>query len=153
MGRKMVSLGTVPLPPNTGHRRRRRGAPVPAENLLRARVTNNPLSRASRNTASGRRIRDLYNEFAAVLGNPRSPTTQAELLALAELTTLCESKREQALNGERSGDKALSILVRLEGQVARRRRRLGLDQPPAAPVAPTLDEYLTQNYAQQEAAE
>ena len=76
-----------------------------------------------------------------MLGNPRSATTQAEILALAELTTLAELKREQALNGERSGDKALSILVRLEGQVARRRRRLGLDQPPAAPTAPSLAEY------------
>jgi hypothetical protein len=92
--------------------------------------------------------------LSTLRGNPKSPTTQAELLALAELTTLCELKREQALNGERGGDKALSILVRLEGQVARRRRRLGLDKPPAAgPVVPSLDEYLTQNYGQQEAAE
>lgn len=111
-----------------------------SDRKLRARVTNNPLSR-SRNTPSGRRIRDLFLEFAAMLGNPRSATTQAEILALAELTTLAELKREQALNGERSGDKALSILVRLEGQVARRRRRLGLDQPPAAPTAPSLAEY------------
>jgi hypothetical protein len=143
-----MGLETVPLP-----QARRSSSESSNESVVpgqRSRTTNDPLSRCSRYTKTGRRIRDLFLEFSHHLGRPRSPTTEAELLALAELTTLAERKREQALRDEPDSDKWLDNLIRLEAQVARRRRRLGLDRTKPPAPAPTLAEYLR---SKQEAAE
>jgi hypothetical protein len=95
-----------------------------------ARMSNNPLSRdvADGRTKTGRRIRDLYREFSQTLGHPGALATQAAILAVAELTALCEQRREQALQGV---DVNLDQLIRLESEVRRKMRRLGLDEPMA----------------------
>ena len=90
----------------------------------RSATTNDPLSRADGRTAGGRRVRDLYREFSRTLNDPQSLTTQAAILAVAELTALCELRREQALQGEAVD---LDQLIRLESMVARKLRRLGVE--------------------------
>ena len=61
----------------------------------RAKLTNSPLSvRASRNTALGRRVADLFRAFVTALGNPVDTVTLSNVLAAAE-------SKPQLLHGSR----------------------------------------------------
>ncbi len=94
-----------------------------------ARITNDPLHRAKGNTPEGRRVRDLYRAFAATLGDPGDPGTQAQVLTAAQLVAAAEVARTGLLEGR--GD--LDQVIRLENLSARALRRLGLNGKRAAP--------------------
>jgi hypothetical protein len=89
-----------------------------------ARVTNNPLHRASGNTPGGRRVRDLYRAYSLALGQPTDVITQAACMAAAEAVVIAEEARQRVLRG----DVGVSYddLVRLDHQADRKVRRLGL---------------------------
>jgi hypothetical protein len=77
---------------------KRPGTARPA--ALRARATNDPLhGRASRNTAQGRRIGDLFDAYLRAMGNPADALTQANALAAAELKVATEDARAKLLAG------------------------------------------------------
>jgi hypothetical protein len=91
---------------------------------LRARATNDPLhGRASRNTARGRRIGDLFDAYLREMGNPADTPAQANALAAAELKVAAENARAKLLNG---GDIDPDQVVKLEGAAARAERKLGI---------------------------
>jgi hypothetical protein len=67
---------------------------------LRAKLTNNPIAaRASRNTARGRRIADLYRAYAIALGSPSDTVTLSNVLAAAELKAASDVMRDKLLAG------------------------------------------------------
>jgi hypothetical protein len=91
---------------------------------LRARATNDPLhGRASRNTAQGRRIGDLFDAYLRAMGNPADALAQANALAAAELKVATEDARAKLLAG---GDIDPDQVVKLEGAAARAERKLGI---------------------------
>jgi hypothetical protein len=92
--------------------------PVPTR---RARVTNDPLSRNSQSTATGRRVADLYRSYLRAMPD-RSCIGQADALRAAELTVAAEEARARLLAG--SGDP--NAVVRIENLAARAVRKLGL---------------------------
>jgi hypothetical protein len=98
----------------------------------RAKLTNSPLRvRAHGWTAHGRRLRDLYLDYWAKIGNPTDPATQALCLAASELVVAAEAARARLLAGE--GDAALlDQVIRLENLSARAVRRLGIKPVTAA---------------------
>ena len=91
---------------------------------LRARATNDPLhGRASRNTAQGRRIGDLFDAYLRAMGNPVDALAQANALAAAELKVATEDARAKLLAG---GNIDPDQVVKLEGAAARAERKLGI---------------------------
>jgi hypothetical protein len=79
---------------------------------------------------TGRRFEDLARGFVKALGGDESNLTEPQRAAIrraAELSTLAEQMRCQALRGE---DVDRLALVRLEGQASRAVRALGIETPP-----------------------
>jgi hypothetical protein len=108
---------------------------------LRARVTNDPLSgRASRHSAQGRRIGDLFDAFIAAMGNTTDALAQANALAAAEMFVAAEGARAKLLAG---GDVEIEQVVKLQGAAARAERKLGI-KPAVKPAGPSLAEYLAE---------
>jgi hypothetical protein len=101
-----------------------RGIAVEPSVVRRAKLTNRPLARANGNTASGRRIRDLYRALMVAMGNPTDTLAQANALAAAELRAASEAARSRLLAGDGDADQ----VVRLEGAADRAERRLGIKQ-------------------------
>jgi hypothetical protein len=89
----------------------------------RAATTNRPQARIDGNSATGRRIRDLYRALMKRLDNPTDIVVQADVLALAELKTVAEAARLRLLEGT---DKRSDECVRLENLVRRAEARIGL---------------------------
>ena len=120
-----------------------RSTAVDPRRRFRSRTTNEPLRRANGNTAAGRRVRDLYRAFLAVMGNPVDPISQASALNAAELAVAVEQQRLAAARGD-----ALDIdaLVRLSNLADRAVKRLGLPAAPVKASGPTLESYLAANY-------
>jgi hypothetical protein len=113
---------------------------------LRAKATNHPLyGRASRNTAQGRRIGDLYDALLRAMGNPTDAVAQANALAAAELKVAAEDARAKLLAG---GDIDPDQVVKLEGAAARAERKLGLKPGAAVAAPPTPAEYLARRAAE-----
>lgn len=109
--------------------------PVPASRvrakLNRSRTTNDPLAvRASGNTRTGRRIRDLYRAMMAKIGSTDDVIIQADVLAAAELKVAAEDARSRLLAGEIVDP---DHVVRLEGAAARAERKLAKYAVPAKP--------------------
>ena len=105
---------TVASVPQTAPRRTSNG---------RAATTNRPQARIDGNSATGRRIRDLYAALMARLGDPEDIVVQSDILALAELKTVAEAARLRLLEGT---DKRSDECVRLENLVRRAEARVGL---------------------------
>jgi hypothetical protein len=106
---------------------------------LRAKLTNDPMAaRASRNTARGRRIADLYRAYAIALGSPSDTVTLSNVLAAAELKAASELMRDKLLAGA-AVDPVL--LVKIEGLANRAERKLGVRPVTAAKVL-SLAEHL-----------
>jgi hypothetical protein len=87
----------------------------------RSRMTNDPLVvRASRRSSQGRRIRDLYEAFMALLDDfSDNVLMQAAVLRIAELRVIGERLRAEMLARE-THDSALSEeLVRVENMIRR----------------------------------
>jgi hypothetical protein len=95
----------------------------------RSATTNRPLRRANGNTATGRRVRDLFRAYVTGAGNPDSDAFRAAALAAAELTVAAEAARAKLVAGE--GD--LDQLIRLENLASRSVRRLGIKAVPDKP--------------------
>jgi hypothetical protein len=95
-------------------------------------------------TALGRRVRDLAESFAVMLGGWPALTDMqtAAIRRAAELSALAEQSRAIALRHGCADPVALS---RLEGCADRAVRRLGLPQAPREPIGPSLDQYLAAN--------
>jgi hypothetical protein len=107
---------------------------------LRARATNDPLrGRASRNTAQGRRIGDLFDAYIRAMGNPTDALAQANALAAAELKVAAEDGRAKLLSG---GDIDPDQVVKLEGAAARADRKLGIAHRAPEVVGMTLGDVL-----------
>jgi hypothetical protein len=87
------------------------------------------MCRINGNTATGRRIRDLYRSYLAGMANA-DDACRAAVLAAAELVTAAEAARANLLAGQ--GD--VEQIVRLENLANRAVRRLGLRRT----EAPTL---------------
>jgi len=106
----------------------------------RAKATNRPLFRHSRNTAIGRRVRDLADAYALALGgwSELGDMLTANVLRAAELTALAEQARADAL---RNGNYDPLALSRLDGCANRAVRALGI-KPGAVPKPPSLSEHL-----------
>jgi hypothetical protein len=107
----------------------------------RAKITNNPRRLpVSGRTALGRRIHDLADGFADVLGgwSALGDVLAANVMRAAQLTALAEQKRAEAL---RDGNVDPLAVVRLEGAANRAVRALHLDRK-RDPAEQTLDQYL-----------
>jgi hypothetical protein len=77
----------------------RGAAAVEPPKRLRAKLTNSPLSvRASRNTALGRRVADLFRAFVAALGNPVDTVTLSNVLAAVERGDKAGERRKKGDN-------------------------------------------------------
>ena len=124
-----------------------RAATVEPPKRLRAKLTNNPMAaRASRNTARGRRIADLYRAYVMALGNPVDTVTLSNVLAAAELKAASELMRDKLLAGAPDVDHVL--LVKIEGLANRAERKLGI-APRVEPKPPkTLAEHLRERAAE-----
>jgi hypothetical protein len=109
----------------------------------RSATTNQPLRRANGNTATGRRVRDLYRAFLQHMGNPADTVTQSNALNAAELAVAVEQARLPAIRGEAVD---IDALVRLSNLADRAVRRLGI-RPGKASV-PTLAEHLARRAAE-----
>jgi hypothetical protein len=101
---------------------------------LRSRTTNDPSSRFDLNSAEGRRARDLYEGYVALMGNPSDTIALSNALAAAELKARAELSRK-------SPDVDPDVLVRLENLAHRAERKLGI-KPAAATPAPSLRAYV-----------
>ncbi len=89
-----------------------------------------------------KRIKALTATYKARLGAAADdPVVRADILDLAECTTICEALRAAALRGEPID---LLALNRLEGTTRRRRAALGLDGPPPEPPVPLLSDLLAE---------
>jgi hypothetical protein len=91
--------------------------------FTRSAVTNNPLSRGSGHTASGRRIRDLYQAYASGIGAD-DVAGQAAALAMAELRVAPENCRSVVLANAVDAT-LIAACARLEGAADRAERKLG----------------------------
>jgi hypothetical protein len=89
----------------------------------RSRTSNNPLSRNSAATATGRRINDLLRSYLRAMSD-HSASAQADALRAAELMVAAEEARTKLL----AGDGDATIAVRLENLAARAVRKLGIEQ-------------------------
>jgi hypothetical protein len=117
--------------------------------VLRSRTTNDPSSRFSLNTAEGRRARDLFEAFVALMGNPTEMILLSQALTAAELVAAAEMARAALLAG--TGD--IDQVIRLENLSARATRKLRLPSAAAAPAAaPSLAQYIATRAAATPAA-
>jgi hypothetical protein len=113
---------------------------------LRAKLTNNPIAaRASRNTARGRRIADLYRAYAIALGSPSDTVTLSNVLAAAELKAASELMRDKLLAG---ADVDPVLLVKIEGLANRAERKLGIKPRPEPAPVDALAQHLAQRAAE-----
>ena len=123
----------------------RGAAAVEPPKRLRAKLTNSPLSvRASRNTALGRRVADLFRAFVTALGNPVDTVTLSNVLAAAELKAAAEVTRAKLLAGAEVDP---MLVVKLEGLASRAERKLGV-RPVAAAKVPSLAEHIAAKLTQ-----
>jgi hypothetical protein len=83
--------------------------------------------------------------YLAALGNPQGVERQAAAITAAELQVLAEEARAAALKEGASAD--LDRVVRMQGAADRALKRLGIKAAPAAPVEPTLNDYLARRAA------
>jgi hypothetical protein len=113
---------------------------------LRSKTTNDPLSRFSLNTAEGRRARDLFEGYVALMGAPTDTILLSHALAAAELVAASEMARAEFLLGR--GD--IGQVIRLENLAARSVRRLGIK--PATSAPPSLKDHLRQRAAERAGA-
>jgi hypothetical protein len=88
-----------------------------------------------------RRIRTLTKDWCTRLNLRRDSPAVMQVRAAAELQVILEMRRAELLAGE-DGTRRIDVLIRLEGELRRKLRRLGLDQPPAAPPRRSLRERL-----------
>jgi hypothetical protein len=93
-------------------------ATIPARQ--RARATNSPLFGLKLRTATGRRVRDLYQGLMAKLDLDNT-IIRAAVRRAADLQVLSEQHRARMLNGESCDQETL---VRLENMVARSMREV-----------------------------
>ena len=102
--------------------------------LRRSRLASNPMAGLSLNTARGRLIHDTAARLLVGVADPNNPLTISDCLALAELRVRAdELRRDPASDG--------NLIVKLEGLIDRRMRRLGLDRK-REPAGPTLGQIL-----------
>jgi hypothetical protein len=108
----------------------------------RSRVSNRPQRMVvSARTAAGRRLRDLADAYAQVLGGwaGLSDVQAANVRKAAELTALAEQARADAL---RNGCNDPAALTRLEHLADKAVRRLGVDKRREPERGPDLKTYL-----------
>jgi hypothetical protein len=86
----------------------------------RSALASNPLAGLSTNTTRGRLVHDTAAQLLAGVEDPDNPLIVADAVALAEL-------RIRAGEMRRDPNSDPLALVRLEGLIDRRTRRLGLD--------------------------
>jgi hypothetical protein len=86
----------------------------------RSKLAGNPLLALNTNTTRGRLVHDTAVQLLAGVAEPDNPLTIADAVALAEL-------RVRAGEMRRDPNSDLLALVRIEGLIDRRTRRLGLD--------------------------
>ena len=106
----------------------------------RSAATNSPSSRWRKNTATGRRCRDLYKAYLKRAGNPADADTQAAILAAAEQTVLAEMARLDLIAGMNGVN--LELVIRAENLANRTRKNLGLDKSNSSKkrTGPSLDD-------------
>lgn len=109
------------MPPN------RPGTVAESSARSRSAATNSPASRWNKNTATGRRCRDLFWSFMSRLGTPTDPAAQASILAAAEQVVISELARSECLSGLNGMN--MQLMIRAENLAARTLKRLGLEKP------------------------
>jgi hypothetical protein len=87
------------------------------------------------NTARGRLIHDTAARLLTGVGDPNNPLTISDCLALAELRVRADELRRDPASDP-------NVVIKLEGLIDRRMRRLGLDRKREPPSAPDLRSYL-----------
>jgi hypothetical protein len=114
----------------------------------RSAITNDPISRWSGRTASGRRARDLFRDYVTALGNPTDSPTLALVITAVERGLIAENARGDYLTG-----KVISLedIVRLERAADKALSRLKLDRV-QAPKRKSLTEKLEEAEAAAKAA-
>jgi len=86
--------------------------------------------------ARGRLIHDTAARLLVGVADPNNPLTISDCLALAELRVRADELRRDPASDP-------NVVIKLEGLIDRRMRRLGLDRrrhEPTAPLAPTFAE-------------
>jgi hypothetical protein len=85
----------------------------------RSKLGSNPRKAVSLNTVRGRLIHDIAARLLAGVADPDNPLIVADCLALAELRVRADELRRDPASDP-------NVVVKLEGLVDRRMRRLGL---------------------------
>src|SRR5262245_8251270 len=98
--------------------------------LRRSRLASNPMAALQLNTARGRLIHDTAARLLVGVADPADPLTISDCLALAELRVRADELRRDPASDP-------NVVIKPEGLIDRRMRRLGLDrrnrEPAAAP--------------------
>jgi hypothetical protein len=82
-------------------------------------------------SAAAKRIKALSRQYSEALGNPTDPVKIIAIRSTAEAQVIYEAARAAALaKGDSLGRKSLDALLRMEGQLRRQLRQLGLGDHP-----------------------
>jgi hypothetical protein len=82
-------------------------------------------------SAAAKRIKALARQYGEALGNPTDPVKVIAIKSTAEAQVIYEAARANALaKGDSLGRKSLDALLRMEGQLRRQLRQLGLGDHP-----------------------
>ena len=103
--------------------------------LRRSRLASNPMAGLSLNTARGRLVHDTAARLLAGVADPDNPLVIADCIALAELRVRADELRRDPTSDP-------NVVIKLEGLIDRRMRRLGLDRKREPPSTPDLKTYL-----------
>jgi hypothetical protein len=87
------------------------------------------------NTARGRLVHDTAARLLAGVADPDNPLVIADCIALAELRVRADELRRDPTSDP-------NVVIKLEGLIDRRMRRLGLDRKREPPSTPDLKTYL-----------
>jgi hypothetical protein len=111
--------------------------------LRRSKLASNPMRAVSTNTTRGRLVHDTAVQLLARVADPDNPLVIADIVALAELRVRADELRRDPASDP-------NVVVKLEGLVDRRMRRLGLglDRHKAPPAGPSLAEHLAKRAAE-----
>jgi hypothetical protein len=115
--------------------------------LRRSKLASNPLRALNTNTTRGRLIHDTAARLLAGVADPDNPLVVADVVALAELRVRADELRRDPATDP-------NVVIKLEGLVDRRMRRLGLvRERKQESAAPTLSDYLRLAVEQQQQSE
>jgi hypothetical protein len=107
--------------------------------LQRSHVADNPLRAINRRSVHGRMIHAIVARLLANVDDPGDPLVIADCIALAELRVRADQARRDPVSDP-------DALVRLEGLIDRRTKRLGVARSkPSSSALPSLGELLARD--------